>query len=554
MALSFRQFGTAETLDETMGASGEYLDCASGPDFSIRMHLDAVDGIARDVIEGVKSLPRRGVEIGGLLLGSSRPGRRTEIVVDRYQRLPCNHRFGPQFSLDESELEGLERAATSLAASDELSVLGFYRSNTRTRFQPEASDLEIAARYFRDAGDLMLLILPVDSRDIRAQFFVREESGDFSPAGDEFSFRGRVLGPMGTLVEFDPVPVEASSRQAAVPPPLAPAAPPVHIPVQPKEVEPRLEVAVPPAPPEPVSIERPRRLVPDFVPVEAQRPLPWPDMPPSRSEELTDEATRATRTNESPGFLKRWWPLGGALLLVGGGLAFLFMQPERAGRKEAPPAAPAVESTGVVRPLGLYVDPTGDTWRISWNSAASALQGARNVALFVREGDDQNRIDLAPQDLESGTYQYQPKTDRGAARDVTFRIEVTDASSHVSAESFRLMRNTQTAAAAAPAPSVQAPPAAEAPAAKPAATAHPRAIRKVPPVVPASIRPRIRGSIPLDVLVKIDARGRVISAAPVRKAHNSLELFLGQRAVAAARQWRFEPTEGSEVIHFIFER
>src|SRR5690349_15258815 len=63
MALS----GGSGTMESV---AAEYFNWEpDGSPVSIHMHLDAVDGIARDVIEGLKTLPRRGLEVGGLLLG-----------------------------------------------------------------------------------------------------------------------------------------------------------------------------------------------------------------------------------------------------------------------------------------------------------------------------------------------------------------------------------------------------------------------------------------------------------------------------------------------------
>ena len=59
--------------------------------------------------------------------------------------------------------------------------------------------------------------------------------------------------------------------------------------------------------------------------------------------------------------------------------------------------------------------------------------------------------------------------------------------------------------------------------------------------MPASVRPRIKGTIPIDVRVHIDDRGRVTSAAPVVKRRTGLDAYLAGRAVEAARLWRFEP-------------
>jgi TonB family protein len=81
------------------------------------------------------------------------------------------------------------------------------------------------------------------------------------------------------------------------------------------------------------------------------------------------------------------------------------------------------------------------------------------------------------------------------------------------------------------------------------------ATHRVAPVVPASIRPRIKRTIPVDIRVRIDAQGRVASAVAVSKAHNGLETFLIGKALEAARQWRFEPAPpATEIIHFTFER
>jgi hypothetical protein len=81
MALLTGRSGTADPIEE------EYFTCESEAGcVVVHMHLDAVDGIARDVVEGLTS-PRHGVEAGGLLLGHAEPGDRPRVWIDRYQRL-----------------------------------------------------------------------------------------------------------------------------------------------------------------------------------------------------------------------------------------------------------------------------------------------------------------------------------------------------------------------------------------------------------------------------------------------------------------------------------
>jgi hypothetical protein len=255
----------------------------------------------------------------------------------------------------------------------------------------------------------------------------------------------------------------------------------------------------------------------------------------------------------NPGLLKKWLPLLAALGIVGGVLWFFVQQAWHTPANPSP-----VPTTEITRPIGLYVDTqAGQTWRVSWNPNATALHNARNVRLFVRErsaqssddlaSGDQNPIDLSARDLAAGSYQYHP-----VGSDVTFRLEVTEQSGRVSAESFRIVKAQ--AAAPAPAPRLE-------PVPNTARMAQPRATYKAPAVVAAGVRSRIKGVVPIDVRVEIDTHGRVTAATPIAKAHSGIDSYLSSRAVQAAKQWRFEPArqdgkavEGSQILHFVFEK
>ena len=267
-----------------------------------------------------------------------------------------------------------------------------------------------------------------------------------------------------------------------------------------------------------------RRLVPDFDAVAADL------RPPTDFSAPVPPTSRPVRPISQ---LRRLGPLLAAVALVGGAVgAFVLFTP--AARVTAP-RTPSARPDPTPRPLGLYVDPAGPEWRISWNPAATMLRDARSVRLFVQDGDGQNVVELTPQDLESATYHYQPK-----GNDVTFRLETTDREGRITAESFRLL-NTVTAT-----------PAEE-------ASTPPRASHRVAPVVAAGVRPRIKGKIPVDVRVEIDSNGLVVAAAPLTKPRRGLETYLTERAVRAAREWRFEPATknhkpvgSAHTIHFMF--
>jgi hypothetical protein len=480
---------------------------------SVHMHLGAIEGMARDIIERVSRQPRPNVEVGGLLLGRLKPGDRPEVWIERYQRIPCAHSFGPKFVLDRDDMEGLEKAATTVLASGDIAVVGFYRSHARPGFELEESDFELIRRYFSDPSDLILLVKAASAANLAGRFYTWDALSGAQPVGGEFPFSGRVVSS-DTLPDTPETAGDAEVTSLSRPRPVAAA---------PRE--------------EPVAAIEPAPSLYGLADGAGQ----WPDAEPRTD---TDEP-RA-------GGLKKWLPLLAALLLVGG-IAWLMLRPAR--HTVSNPAPAQVAETG--RPLGLYVDSAGPTWRVLWNPNATALHEARTVQLFVREGDEQTRVELAPY-LASGSFPYKP-----AGNDVTFRLEVVDHAGQVSAESFRLLREPlATAGSAAPAAAAETP-AKPAPAASatPTRFVPPKATYRAPPVVAAGIRPRIRGTIAIDVRVHIDARGRVNSATPITKQHSGLEEYLAGRAVQAARLWKFEPARengaavaGTQTLHFVFEK
>jgi hypothetical protein len=491
---------------------------------SIHMHPGVVDGIARDVIEGFETLSRLRLEVGGLLLGRVEPGPRPAVWIEQYQRIACEHRFGPQFILDSKEITGLEEAAKNILSAGELAVVGLYRSNTRPRFQLDESDVYLIRRYFSDSSDLILLIQAERTDGILGQFHAWDKGSSSHRVGGKFPFGGIGAGAgieAGTDLK-DTVGANDETEETGHQKPLGPVR----------------------AAPEP---EHPRRLVPDYPPAPVE-PAPSlfglsqnspPGVPFSPADQAEEQSTGER--------LKKWWPLFAALLLAGG---IFWVTTQRAAHLPFNSANPApAQNSGTNRPIGLYVDPLGPTWRVLWN--ATALRDARSVQLFVRDKDDQNRIDLSARDLASASYEYRPM-----GSDVTFRLEVVDKAGIVSAESFRLIRaNPVTPPAVSDAPPLPPTTASD------KTVTQPKAIYRAPPVVAAGIRPRIKGTIPIDVRVHIDTRGRVVSAAPVTKQHSGLDLYLAGRAVQAARLWRFEPARengkpvpGTSTIHFTFEK
>ncbi|MDE3197373.1 MAG: hypothetical protein KGN84_13570 [Acidobacteriota bacterium] len=490
MATSFGQTGTADSVH-----AGYFTWESDDRRILVRLNRDAMAALARDIAENQAPAD----ETGGVLLGHVGCGERAVVWIERFQPVPIEHSSGAPFALSPGEYDTFERAAREIAREGELTVTGLYRTHLRPGLHLEGPDFELAKRYFSDAEDLFLVLKPMPPQGISAQFFGGQAhdgggAAQPKPLGPAFPFQNQA-----SLRKEDS---EAAGDETC---------------------ERTAQTIAPPAP---------RRLVPDFQPA----------IDPGKPREFS--FTPSEPDLDAPGFFHRRWPLFAALILVSAAAGFVWRQTvSRSG--SASPAA-----TADTRPLGLYVDPSGSNWRISWNQ--TALRNAHDVRLFVRDGPGEEHV-VTARDLQSGTYDYRPQNS-----DVTFRLEATGPAGLMKAESFRVLIQKPPAPPAAPAGN-SPPPVFPAPAA--VKFMPPKAIHRVPPVVPASIRPRIKSSIPVDVRVSIDARGRVTSAIPVTKAKNSLERLLMGRAVYAARQWRFEParregkpTAGAEILHFVFDR
>ena len=65
-------------------------------------------------------------------------------------------------------------------------------------------------------------------------------------------------------------------------------------------------------------------------------------------------------------------------------------------------------------------------------------------------------------------------------------------------------------------------------------------IRQVSPFAPEGIRNRIAGEISVDVTIHVGKDGNVVSAEAAATS-DGVKSYLAQRALEAARQWKFEP-------------
>jgi len=124
---------------------------------SVRLRLDVAERLEREVICAYKSIPKRGAEAGGLLLGRIEPSDSVSIVIDDFAAVRCEHRRGPSYFLSESDVAGLEAKLKRHGKS----VVGFYRSHTRQDFGLDDEDRTRVRTYLTGPASAFLLIKPL---------------------------------------------------------------------------------------------------------------------------------------------------------------------------------------------------------------------------------------------------------------------------------------------------------------------------------------------------------------------------------------------------------
>lgn len=189
-----------------------FVCSATARPISIHLELEVVAGLSLTAMEALKSVPRRGLEIGGLLLGRTETDDgKTTVYIEAYQPVESEHRSGPSYRLSESDLQNFDAAFKRHG-----SVVGVYRTQTRSEdLTLQESDTGLFYRYFTDADGVFLLIQPLTRK---AEFFL-PEGGSLLPV-EEFPFRP---GDLATPV-VPPVKLPETERivLALPPPPRSP--------------------------------------------------------------------------------------------------------------------------------------------------------------------------------------------------------------------------------------------------------------------------------------------------------------------------------------------
>lgn len=342
-------------------ASNYFIWQVPGSPVAVHLHLDVVDRLGAEVLRGFGAVPKRGAEVGGILLGSIEPGEVSIVRVEDFEAVPCTYSRGPSYLFSEEERTAFEDAIARWPG-DLLGAaipVGFFRSHTREGMSLTEEDLDLMNRYFRDPAQVALLVKPFATKVSVAGLFARQ-AGEF-PAETplEFPFRRREITgeappPRRTLQE---------SRQEGRP-------------------------------------ERQSR----------RRDSPLSLDSYYSSAETAEVAEPGTASPVRRPFFE-WTPLALLLLLVGLIAGF------GAALQFAPllPAGSAANEYG----LKLSVTQAGENLTVRWNRDANALRWAQRAVLEIEEGAFAKPVELDAAHLRDGSVIYQNTTSS-----VRFRLTV----------------------------------------------------------------------------------------------------------------------------------
>ncbi|MBZ2184573.1 MAG: hypothetical protein K7J46_07645 [Bryobacter sp.] len=340
---------------------------------AITIHLDfgVVDRIASDVMRGFGAVPKRGAEVGGILLGSFEEWEgQTVVKVQDFELVACDYLRGPSYLLTEND-ESRFAESVARAKTQDLLPVGFFRSHTRKGFGLADEDVALFEKYFGQNRQVILLVRPFAAKTSLGGFFIKE-GDEFHRENSyrEFPFRRKDLGG-------------GNPPPARISPPELPES-----------------VNTPFAHPEPD--------LRDWIKTHRGEPR--------KPAELTDvEAVPVAlhSDNSTANLRKRWvWvPLSLVFLVVGVVTGFQIAM--LLNRQDVERASKRSFS------LGLTADWENDRIAVRWDRESAPIQNAQSGSLRILDGQYSKMVALDERQLRNGSVLYMSADNR-----VSFRLEV----------------------------------------------------------------------------------------------------------------------------------
>ncbi len=372
----------------------------------VHLSLDLVDRLSAEVMRGFGAVPKRGAEVGGILMGTLLPaaslGEPPVVRIDDYEPVPCGYSRGPSYLLTGEEAAVFDETMSYLRANPGETVpVGYYRGDTRDGFALGPEDLELLEQYYPAAQypstGVALLIKPFVTKVSTAGIFVRD-SGRYPETNPlEFPFRREEL--TGAEPPKRRSMMERGERGSAQRARILPR----EAPLGGQDAGYQSEAAEEPNSSQDSSASRAPGFSPSFASsfpqAETFAPAETPAYPDPRY---------GARPKKKRQWV--WAPLSFIFLLLG--VVLGFQMALSIGGKSAS-KAPADFA------LSLTVQRSGDNLDVRWNGQAPAIQAAQKGLLQIQDGTVEKPVELDPAQLHNGTLIYRATSDQ-----VHFRLVV----------------------------------------------------------------------------------------------------------------------------------
>src|SRR5580700_6698924 len=95
----------------TQDTAGYYVWEAAGKSVVVCLHLEAIDRMLQEVMRGFGAIPKRGAEVGGVLIGTiETDGGQTTIRVEDFEPVDCGYTRGPSYLFVDDDRGTFEEA------------------------------------------------------------------------------------------------------------------------------------------------------------------------------------------------------------------------------------------------------------------------------------------------------------------------------------------------------------------------------------------------------------------------------------------------------------
>jgi len=329
---------------------GYFVWQPKGQPAAIHLSIGVVDRMSADILRGFGAVPKRGAEVGGILIGTIQSGDVKTVRIEDFEAVPCTYSRGPSYLLTDAEKALFEEVCQRRSKE----IVGYYRSHTRDGLALQPEDTQLLRQFLPSSAQVALLVKPFATKPSVAGFFVRE-NGVF---------------PAATPLEFPFRRWEITGEE-----------PPRRAPMQELKREEKASGGKGPDKPTRSSEATPHYRI--FSAEPAEQVKPSRDEPPSPK----------SRTG-------LWLVASFVFLLLGVLLGY------EASRVTGPhPGASGLA-------MSLAVERAGQNLTVRWNPEARAVVASNRGVLEIEDGSETKRVELGRADLSSGSMVYRNSSDK----------------------------------------------------------------------------------------------------------------------------------------------